>query len=229
MLVLLNPVQQRMVAAEPVCMTALGLMQALHSLPDGWMANTYEQPAAPHLQSFDASLVAIRPGVVRLAAFDAAVNVLAPDAEALALRAVHTLRAWLAVDPDARGAVGGAHMELHDRSLRPRHHNPMASAAIVDLDTSTGEVTATRYGDCEVWVRGASTAAQWVPLFPGDMLTPAARTTYEEALTTLPGGETAWKVQEATLDEPEAWVTPPVGLQDVLTPERATVGGGARR
>jgi hypothetical protein len=220
-----HAVQQRVGSVEQLTVTYNGLVHARHHVGAGWVVDSYEQPVSPHLQSFDASLVTARPGVIRLGAFDAAVNVLSDDAELRALTAVHTLRGHLAVTADPEEAVNTAHQVLHDPTLRPRHHNPMASAAVVDLDPTTGDVAARRYGDCEVWVRGAATNGYWVSLFPGDMLTLRARTAYEDALTTLPGGESAWAVQEATLDEPTAWVTPPVGLMDELTPQRSVIYG----
>lgn len=189
------------------------------------MVDSYEQPVLPHLPSFDGSLVAAREGFIRLAALDAAVDVLAPDAERVALTGVHTLRGHLATTADPVAAVQGAHEALHDPALRPRHHNPSVSAAIVDLDPSTGRIVARQYGDCEVWVRGAATNDHWVSVFPGDMITPDARAAYEAAMTARPGTTSGWAVQEATLDEPEAWVTPPVGLMDVLTPQFALVDG----
>lgn len=206
-------------------MTYNGLVHARHHVGSGWVVDSYEQPVSPHLLSFDASLVAARDGFIRLAALDAAVDVLAPDAERLAHTAVHTLRGWLAAEPDPLKAVEGAHATLHDPDLWPRHHNPMTSAAIVDLDPATGRIVARQYGDCEVWVRGDATNDHWVSVFPGDMITPRARAAYEAAMTERPGTTSGWAVQEATLDEPEAWVTPPVGLMDGLTPQFALIDG----
>lgn len=210
-----------MFTAELVGVTFNGLVHARHHVGSDWVVDSYEQPVAPHLLSFDASLVAARERFVRLAAFDAAVDVLAEDAERKAHTAVHTLRGWLAVELDPARAVDGAHAALHDPAVRPRHHNPMTSAAIVDLDPATGTVNARRYGDCEVWVRRRGTA--WTPVFPGDMLTAQARAVYEAAMAERPGGVSGWTVQEATLDEPEAWLNPSVGLMDVLTPEVAVI------
>lgn len=218
-----NHVQQRVIPAEQGGVTFNGLVHARHHVGSGWVVDSYEQPVAPHLLSFDASLVAAREGYIRLAAMDAAVDVLADDAEHKAHTAVNTLRGWLAVEHDQQAAVEGAHAVLHDPNVRPKHHNPMASAAIVDLDPTTGRLVARQYGDCEVWVHGRD--REWVSVFPDDMLTERARATYETAMTARPGTTSGWAVQEATLDEPEAWTNPPVGLMDVLTPKIAHISG----
>lgn len=194
------------------------LVHARYELGHDWAVDMWEQPVRPGAVSFDASLVARHDGMLRLAVMDGAMNPLAPDCERLTLTGVHTIRGWLSTVQDVEAAIAGATGMLHNPDMLPRHRNPIAAVAVADLDPSTGALAARRYADCEVWVMRDGT---WVSLFPGDMLTGTARAAYEAGCA---GAPSSWEVQEATLDDPSAWNTTPVGL--VLSPRAETTHVG---
>lgn len=154
---------------------------------------------------------------------DAAENKAQPNSEAIALRATHTVRGWLWAEPDLTKALAGASNDLHDRAVRLRQRNPLATVAVVDVDRVTGHATATRCADSEVWVK---TRGVWEPVFPGDMLTEAARNAWEFATRGMTGQppEDVWAVQERLLDDPDCWVTPALGFAAKPRPQTVALG-----
>lgn len=177
----------------------------------------------PGEPGWDTTLVVNLGPILRLAVADAAENVHAPASAHQAANATHTVRGWLRNHPDPAFALVGASAALHDPAQPIRHRNPMATAAVVDIDRHTGHGTALRAADSEVWVKRGD---QWEAVFPGDMLTVPGRTAYQDAISRLaePTSRNCWTVQEVILDDPACWNTTTIGFDTVPRLEQADLG-----
>lgn len=168
-------------------------------------------------ESFDAGFVDRVGDVVRIVAFDAAVQ---PHDTPQQLQRVLASLVWRSALPQSLlRAWVRANTWLHDPQRRPHQHNAMVSAAGVDLDVASGVVTATIAGDGEVWVRRAGSWTQATAIT--DPLTPAARAAYGAGIRGLVSEDARWQVQYDLLDSPDAWVRTPLGC--FATPKFATL------
>lgn len=198
-------------------------IQSLTDAGGGWRIWSWEEPRLPGEAGWDTTLVVNLGPTLRLAVADAAENVQVPDSAARAARATHTVRGWLRNHRDPEAALAGASAELHDPTLPLRHHNPMATAAVLDINRADGTATALRAADSEVWVKRGG---EWESVFLGDMLTPRGRAIYRDAVAALaePTSRNSWAVQEVVLDDPACWASPVIGFDTVPRLERVELG-----
>lgn len=197
----------------------------------GWLWLSWRESPVPGAPSHDAVAVDWASGpsgqVVRLVVADPAENAQLSD------RAVRSARATSAVVSHARWAVSpadaltAASAEVCDPVLRPRQHNPLAAAAIVDLDPTAPRVLgAARAADCEVWT--ADRTGSCTTVFDGDMFTVEGRARFTDERSRVGMGPERWAAQERAVDDPSMWRCHSVGLVpdpsvDVCGPVAASV------
>lgn len=192
-------------------------------LGDGWSARSWEEPRLPGDIGQDSTLLVNLGPTLRVAVMDACQNMLVEDSERVALRATHTIRAWLRTELDPVTALHGAANSLCDPALRPRQRNPIATAAVVDIDRRTGHATAYRCSDSEVWVKRNGV---WVEAFLVPFLTPLAHEAYHADARAKSHWSRSdwWAHQEHLLDDPAVWNTTPLGMEPYATFQRADLG-----
>jgi hypothetical protein len=188
--------------------------------------STWMEPRLPGGVPLDAVTVEHNAGVVRLIAADPAVNT------ALSTFASDGVTARDIVLSAA--AAGGSPSAIANRAQQQMRtapgvwSGPTACVAVADFDPATGVVSATRFGDCTVWVKDASS---WRRLFPDDCLFPAGRQHWlsETAGMTVPDGmskETFFcQVQTRVLADVAWWRSTPVGMFDTVKAEMASAVG----
>lgn len=175
-----------------------------------WDVTVWSEPRLPGENTSDPWVATSRNGRLRLGVADAAATNPALSAADVAWSAQVPIAAFSVYD-DLEEAVHEAARRVHDPQRRPRLSNPCAQVAVVDLGAHTTAVHAVRAGDCQVWVRPG--AGAWEPLLASPRLTPAA----QAAFAAHPGAassdpELHYRAHVDTIDDPQAWITAPVGL-----------------
>jgi hypothetical protein len=142
----------------------------------------------------------------RIVVLDAAV---APWHQDAAIRqAASELLELFSTATDPLELLLSADAHLYDPSAPRRHDNVIFTAALCDIEWSTGSIRAAIAGDCEVWVRKSGA---WMSLAEQDSLTTAARLHWDARTTTM-SHSAQWDLQREYLDDPALWNRPPLGL-----------------
>jgi hypothetical protein len=95
--------------------------------------------------------------------------------------------------------------------------------ACADLSLDGTDIQIRRAGDSEVWARRAG---RWSSLFPTETLTPERRAAFRQhpgADLVAAGPQLHWQAHVDLLDDPAAWVSPPLGLEFPARVQRATL------
>lgn len=176
-----------------------------------WRIRVWQEPRLPGETTRDPFCLRTFGDTLRLAVADPAATNPAITAEQVAWSGELAIGA-LNVHTGLDAAFTAAAARIRQPGTHPRLANPCAQVAAVDVTMTTGHVTALRAGDCEVWIRSRDS---WRPLLAGPRLTPAAHAAFAAhpgAKLTADREQLHYQAHLDTLEDPEAWLTAPLGL-----------------
>jgi hypothetical protein len=175
---------------------------------DGWVIETWRESRRAWLP--DVAAAEMRDEVVRLVVADPAENALVHDASAHSARAASAVWHYARLEARPCDVLRAASASVCDPARRPRHRNPLAAAAVVDIDAASPRLRAgARCADGDLWTRGVD---GFDALTGTDMLTGQGRARLVDASTSAQSGVQRWEAQEASLDDPDMWNHHSVGL-----------------